>query len=106
MSRIVKTALHSGQLMFLQLKPTCERLSCSMKTRLCCSEAGAGWQDTSSGNTKTKMQVTSPAEGGGAGNPIVSGCKCPTEEDKDRDREKRRQGRQGSNTLVEFYTLD
>lgn len=67
-SRMVKTALHKGQVIFLQLNPTPVRLSCSTSTSLDFSGVGEGWQDP---NSSTRAQVSSPAEGSRVGSLMV-----------------------------------
>lgn len=57
---MVKTALHKGQVMFLQLNPTPGRLNLSMNTSLDSPDDCTGWQDPISGNTSTRAQVVSP----------------------------------------------
>lgn len=68
---MVKTALHSGQVTFLQLNLTPRRLNCSMNTRLGFPEVGAGWQEPNSGNIVSRQQVISPKEDSSVGSLIV-----------------------------------
>lgn len=74
-SRMVKTALHRGQVTFLQLKPTPGRLNFSTNSSLGCSGVCAGKQEANSGNMKSRLQVRSPKEGGRVGSLIV--CQQP-----------------------------
>lgn len=73
-SRMVNTALHKGQVTFLQLNPTSGRLNCSINTSLDCSEVGAGSQDP---NNSTREQVSRNQEGSEESSIVPSDSRCP-----------------------------